>query len=211
MSPQADSARGPWEGRRETGNGERGRWFPVSGFRFRAAFTLPGARCAMASCCILLASVFVLGCGRPSPSAFRSVNTLIAGHWICDEPDVPIPDRHTLDFYPDGTFLATGGLPGAYVRSLTGRYWQDEDLFGVRGTGEQGGIYVQFVRIDLTEGEMMRLTITEILDDYVAEMMGVTSVEALLSSQIQDALKKLRKGQIPQESLGFVEVYEKRE
>lgn len=224
MSAQADAARGlVWalscltqsrkgcKGRRETGDGGRGCRFPVSGYGFHLVFPLPGARCVAAFWWMLCVAALGMGCGRPSPSAFRSVNTLIAGHWICDEPDIPLPDRHTLDLYPDGTFLATGGLPGAYVRSLTGRYWQDEDVFGVRGTGEQGGIHVQFVRIDLTEGEMMRLRVTEILDDYVAEMMGVTSVESLLSSKIQDTLRKLRKGQIPASALGFVEVYEKRE
>ena len=164
---------------------------------------------AVALWCALPILSLCLSCGRPAPSAYRSENTLVAGHWTAVDPDIPAYGRSTIDFRADGTFLASAGLPGANIRNFSGRYWQDEEVFGVRGSGEQGGLDVQFLRVVYSNEGIMTITLTEIRDDYVVELMGVGSLEEMLGSRIRDTLRKLTSRSIPVEAYGFSEAYER--
>jgi len=175
----------------------------------------PGQRCLgtlarVLWCALPIFSLF-LGCGRPAPSAYRSENTLIAGHWTAVDPDIPDYGRSTIDFRPDGTVLASSGLPGVPIRNFTGRYWQDEAIFGVRGSGEQGGLHVQFLRVVYSGEGIPTITLTEIRDSFVVGLARVNILEEMLGSQIRDVLRDLSSRSIPGGAFGDSEAYERLE
>ena len=155
-------------------------------------------------------SVLVLGCLAEDPASFRTVDGLLPGHWIQmpEEPDVPSPP--TIDFNPDQSFSATSSaVPGALVRNYHGGFWQAGGVIAFRGTGDIAGIQVQFVESHIQEAPELTLTMTEIADAFVAEIVGVKDIGSLSKDGVQSALRRLDGLPIPASALGFTWDYTK--
>ena len=155
---------------------------------------------------VLLLGVLMAGCLAEDPSSFRSIDELIVGRWTFPNPDGGDP---TIDLAPTGDFVATNGLPGATVLTYSGRFWQGAGVLAFRGSGANrgGGVTVQFVAYQIDESSGVILTLTDIDDAYVRELSGVEDLNALSNSGVQDVLRRLEGLPIPEDALGFSEVY----
>jgi hypothetical protein len=151
----------------------------------------------------LLCLVLVAGCLVEDPASFRTVNSLLPGHWVLGG-DTPTSN---IDFNPDQTFLAPAGIPGIVVRNYTGRFWQSDEVIAFRGTGVIGGIHVQFIRVQIQEDPTLLLLMTEISDVYAAEIIGVEDINDLSNDGVERALRRFDGLTIPPEALGLIEPY----
>ena len=155
-------------------------------------------------------SLFVQGCLAEDPASFRTVDGLLPGHWIQvpEEPDVPAPP--TIDFNPDQSFSATSSaVPGALVRNYHGGFWQAGGVIAFRGTGDIADVQVQFVVFRIQEAPELTLTMTEIADAFVAEIVGVEDIGSLSKDGVQSALRRLDGLPIPDSALGLTWDYTK--
>ncbi len=114
-----------------------------------------------------------------------------------------------MTFQADGSFETSSGIAGVNVRSYRGSFWQRRDVLGLRGTGVGGGIHVQFVLARVSTEPALRLTVTEVVDEYVAEMIGKPDLGALEPGEVHDTVRRLAGVPLPREARGLVEVYEK--
>ena len=145
-------------------------------------------------------------CLAEDPASFRTVDGLLTGRWTFPAPG-PIPP--TIDLNPDGTFDTSSGIPGITVNAYRGRFWQTEGVLAFRGTGVQGGQHVQFVTYVIRESPATTLTLTDIYDDYAADIIGVEDLNTLSGDEVQRALRRFDGLTLPDEALGFTEVYER--
>ena len=154
---------------------------------------------------ILLMSVLVTGCLAEDPSLFRSIDQVLIGRWTFPNPDGGDP---TIDLSPTGEFAASNGVPGATVFGYSGRFWQGAGVLAFRGFGGNrgGGVTVQFVAYRIEPSDVT-LTLTDIDDAYVRELSGVEDLNALSNSGVQDVLRRFDGLPIPEDALGFSEVY----
>ena len=130
------------------------------------------------------------GCLADDPASFRTVDTLLSGHWIQVAPSPAGPP--TVDFQVDRSFTATSsGVPGVRVAGYHGSFWQAGDILGLRGIGAIEGIHVQFVVFRIQASPELRLTLTEIIDEFVAETIGVEDIASLDGNGMQSALRRL--------------------
>ena len=145
------------------------------------------------------------GCLAEDPASFRTVDGLLTGRWTFPSPEIP----PTIDLNPDGTFDTSSGLPGITVLAYRGRFWQTEGVLAFRGTGVQGGQHVQFVSYVITESPTTTLALTDIYDDYAAGIVGVEDLNTLSGNEVERALRRFDGLPLPEEALGFTEVYER--
>ena len=145
-------------------------------------------------------SLLVLGCLAEDPASFRTVDGLLPGLWI---QVAPPPAPPTIDFRPDQSFAATSsGVPGVLVANYHGGFWQAGSVIAFRGTGATAGIHVQFVLFQIQEAPVLTLTLTEILDTFITETVGVDDVGSLGANGVRSALRRLDGLQIPDTGLG---------
>ena len=153
---------------------------------------------------LLLVSLLVSGCLAEDPASFRTTNTLLPGHWVQvpEEPDVPAPP--TIDFNPDQSFSAwSSAVPGALVSGYHGGFWQAGNVIAFRGIGDIVGVHVQFVVFHIQEAPELMLTMREIEDAFVAEIVGVEDIGSLSKDGVQSALRRLDGLPIPDNALGL--------
>lgn len=155
---------------------------------------------------VLILLALLTGCLAEDPASFRSVDGVLTGRWTFPNPDGGDP---TIDLTPTGEFAASNGVPGATVLAYTGLFWQVEGVLAFRGFGANrgGGITVQFVAYRVEESDGVNLRLIEIDDAFVREISGVEDLHALSNEGVQDVLRRFDGLPIPDQALGFVEVY----
>lgn len=153
--------------------------------------------------CLTIA-IGLSGCLAEDPSSFRQVDGLLPGLWtMIEEPPAP----PTVEFQPDLTFSSTSnGVPGALVSNFSGNYWQASEVIAFRGTGPVEGVRVQFVKFRIQESPLM-LTMWDIADAYVEELVGITDINQMSNSDVQSALRRLDGLPIPDSAIGFTFEY----
>ena len=149
----------------------------------------------------------IAGCLAEDPSSFRSVDSLLPGLWV---QNTPPPAPPTVDFRPDQTLEAySSAVPGVLVRDYTGSFWQADGVIAFRGTSAAAGIEVQFVTFEIVEAPNLTLTMTEILDSYITETVGVEQVASMSADEVQSALRRLDGLPVPEAALGDTWNYSK--
>ena len=66
---------------------------------------------------------------------------------------------------------------------------------------------VQFVAYRVVESPGVTLTLIEIDDAFVRELAGVEDLNALSNDDVQNVLRRFESLSIPQDALGFFELY----
>ncbi len=145
------------------------------------------------------------GCLAEDPASFRDIDTLLTGRWTFPADELP----PTIDLNPDGTFNTSSGLPGITIFEYHGQFWQTEGVLAFRGTGAQGGMHVQFVSYAVSESPFLALALTDINDSYSADLIGIEDINALSGDDVKRALHRFTGITVPDDSLGFTEVYER--
>jgi hypothetical protein len=152
-----------------------------------------------------LALILMTACLAEDPTSFRDVDTLLTGRWTFPAPEIP----PTIDLNPDGTFGTSSGIPGITVLQYQGQFWQTDGVLAFRGTGVQGGQHVQFISYRVIESPALSLSLTDIHDDFAANLIGVEDINTLSGDEVNRALRRFTGISFPPEALGFTEVYDR--
>lgn len=156
---------------------------------------------------IILMLCVLKACLAEDPSSFRSVDTLLSGLWV---QDAPPPAPPTIDFRPDRSFEAfSSAIPGVLVADYTGNFWQASGVLAFRGTSSASGVRVQFVTFEIVESPSLSLRMTQILDPFIIETVGVAAVSDMSAAEVQSALRRLDGLPIPENALGDSWTYSK--
>jgi hypothetical protein len=167
--------------------------------------TLARSRCPYWLLPTAYSLLLFISCLAEDPTSFRDVDTLLTGRWTFPAPEIP----PTIDLNPDGTFGTSSGLPGITVLQYHGQFWQADGVLAFRGTGVQGGLHVQYISYSVIESPALSLSLTDIHDDFAANLIGVDDINTLSGNEVNRSLRRFTGISFPPNALGFTEVYDR--